>query len=62
MAQLRWTSQALADLEAVGDFIARDAPFAQVFVDRSYPIYFITPVFSSKPGFSPTNKPHRAFR
>lgn len=37
MAQLRWTAQALADLEAIGDFIARDArPFAQVFVDRVF--------------------------
>ncbi len=37
MAQVRWTTQALADLEAIGDFIARDAPsFAQVFVDRVF--------------------------
>lgn len=37
MAQIRWTSQALADLEAIGDFIARDAPsFAEVFVDRIF--------------------------
>ncbi|MCC5668611.1 MAG: type II toxin-antitoxin system RelE/ParE family toxin [Nostoc sp.] len=26
MAQVSWTSQALTDLEAIGDFIARDAP------------------------------------
>ncbi|HEY9849009.1 MAG TPA: type II toxin-antitoxin system RelE/ParE family toxin [Leptolyngbyaceae cyanobacterium] len=37
MAIINWTSQALADLEAIGDFIARDAPsFAQVFVDRVF--------------------------
>ncbi|MCC5599234.1 type II toxin-antitoxin system RelE/ParE family toxin [Nostoc favosum] len=37
MAQVSWTSQALTDLEAIGDFIARDAPsFAQVFVDRVF--------------------------
>jgi toxin ParE1/3/4 len=37
VAQIRWTSQALADLEAIGDFIARDAPsFAQVFVGRIF--------------------------
>lgn len=35
MARLRWTRQALADLEAIGDFIARDAPsVAQVVVGR----------------------------
>jgi plasmid stabilization system protein ParE len=39
MAQIRWTVQALADLEAIGDFIARDAPsFAQVFVDRIFEV------------------------
>ena len=37
MAQIRWTSQALADIEAIGDFIARDAPsFAEVFVARMF--------------------------
>lgn len=37
MARVSWTSQALDDLEAIGDFIARDAPsFAQVFVDRVF--------------------------
>jgi toxin ParE1/3/4 len=37
MAIIRWTTQALADLEAIGDFIARDAPsFAQIFVDRVF--------------------------
>ena len=35
MARVRWSNQALADLEAIGDFIARDAPsVAQVFVER----------------------------
>ncbi|MHC5935838.1 type II toxin-antitoxin system RelE/ParE family toxin [Nostoc sp.] len=37
MARVSWTSQALNDLEAIGDFIARDAPsFAQVFVNRVF--------------------------
>jgi addiction module RelE/StbE family toxin len=37
MARINWTSQALTDLEAIGDFIARDAPnFAQVMVDRIF--------------------------
>jgi toxin ParE1/3/4 len=37
MARINWTNQALSDLEAIGDFIARDAPsFAQVFVERSF--------------------------
>jgi plasmid stabilization system protein ParE len=37
MAQINWTNQALADLEAIGDFISRDAPsFAQVFVNRVF--------------------------
>ncbi|MCC5605599.1 type II toxin-antitoxin system RelE/ParE family toxin [Nostoc sp. CHAB 5834] len=37
MAEVIWTSQALTDLEAIGNFIARDAPsFAQVFVDRVF--------------------------
>jgi toxin ParE1/3/4 len=37
VAGIRWTRQALSDLEAIGDFIARDAPgIAQVFVDRIF--------------------------
>ena len=37
MARIRWTNQALADLEAIGNFIARDAPsVAQVFVDNVF--------------------------
>ncbi|NES24466.1 MAG: type II toxin-antitoxin system RelE/ParE family toxin [Symploca sp. SIO3E6] len=37
MAYINWTSQALADLEAIGDFIARDASgFAQIFVERVF--------------------------
>lgn len=37
MPKVSWTAQALFDLEAIGDFIARDAPsFAQVFVDRIF--------------------------
>ncbi|WP_202895530.1 type II toxin-antitoxin system RelE/ParE family toxin [Iningainema tapete] len=33
MALVNWTSQVLDDLEAIGDFIARDSPsFAQLFV------------------------------
>lgn len=37
MVRINWTSQALADLEAIGDFIARDTPnFAQVMVDRIF--------------------------
>jgi toxin ParE1/3/4 len=37
MARISWTSQALNDLQAIGDFIARDAPtFAQVFVDKVF--------------------------
>ncbi|MBW4507449.1 MAG: type II toxin-antitoxin system RelE/ParE family toxin [Scytonematopsis contorta HA4267-MV1] len=37
MARISWTSQALDDLQAIGDFIARDAPtFAQVFVDKAF--------------------------
>ena len=35
MAQINWTKQAINDLEAIGDFIARDSSaIAQVFVDR----------------------------
>ncbi|HEY7491082.1 MAG TPA: type II toxin-antitoxin system RelE/ParE family toxin, partial [Candidatus Tectomicrobia bacterium] len=37
MAHVRWSNQALADLEALGDFIARDAPSVeQVFVERVF--------------------------
>jgi plasmid stabilization system protein ParE len=37
VARIRWTNQALADLEAIGNFIARDAPsVAQVFVDNVF--------------------------
>jgi len=37
VARVRWSNQALADLEAIGDFIARDAPsVAQVFVERVF--------------------------
>lgn len=37
MARVNWTSQALSDLEAIGDFIARDAPsFAQIFVNKVF--------------------------
>ena len=37
MARIRWTNQALADLEAIRNFIARDAPsVAQVFVDNVF--------------------------
>ena len=37
MARVRWSNQALADLEAIGDFIARDAPsIAQVLVERVF--------------------------
>jgi toxin ParE1/3/4 len=37
MAQISWTSQALDDLQAIGDFIARDTPaFAQVLVDKVF--------------------------
>ncbi len=37
MAGIIWTSQALDDLQAIGDFIARDAPaFAQAFVDKVF--------------------------
>jgi len=32
MAQVRWTKQAMQDLEAIGDYIARDAPeIVQIF-------------------------------
>ncbi|MBQ10202.1 MAG: plasmid stabilization protein [Planctomyces sp.] len=37
MAEVRWTPQALDDLEAVCLFIARDAPsFAEVFAQRAF--------------------------
>ncbi len=37
MARINWTSQALNDLQAIGDFISRDAPtFAQVFTDKVF--------------------------
>jgi toxin ParE1/3/4 len=37
VARIRWTNQALADLEAIGHFIARDAPsVAQVFIDHVF--------------------------
>jgi len=37
MAQVRWTLQALDDLEAICIFIARDAPHvAAVFADRAF--------------------------
>jgi toxin ParE1/3/4 len=37
MARINWTNQALSDLQAIGDFIARDAPvFAQIFVDKVF--------------------------
>jgi len=37
MAQVKWTPQALDDLEAICLFIARDAPpIASVFADRAF--------------------------
>ena len=37
MATVKWTPQALADLEAIGDFYAQDAPsYAQVVVDKLF--------------------------
>lgn len=37
MARVIWAPQALADLEAIGDFIAREAPrFAQVLTDGAF--------------------------
>jgi len=37
MAQVKWTSQALDDLEAICLFIARDAPqAAAIFADRAF--------------------------
>jgi toxin ParE1/3/4 len=35
MAEINWTEQSVIDLEAIGDYIARDSPkIAQIFVDR----------------------------
>ncbi len=37
MARVIWAPQALADLEAIGDFIAREAPrYAQMLVDGAF--------------------------
>ncbi|MFQ5639358.1 MAG: type II toxin-antitoxin system RelE/ParE family toxin [bacterium] len=37
MARITWTDQALEDLDAICEFIARDAPrYAQVFADRIF--------------------------
>lgn len=37
MAQVVWAPQALADLEAIGDFVARDAPrYAQMLTDGAF--------------------------
>ncbi len=37
MARINWTNQALGDLQAIGDFIGRDAPtFSQIFVDKVF--------------------------
>jgi len=37
VARVRWTKQALADVEAIGNFIARDAPsVAQLLVDHVF--------------------------
>lgn len=37
MARVIWSPQALADLEAVGDYLAREAPaYAQAFVDGAF--------------------------
>ena len=39
MAEVRWTNQALDDLEAICLFIARDAPqVAAVFADRAFQV------------------------
>ena len=39
MGRVIWAPQALADLEAIGDFIAREAPrYAQVFVDGAFTV------------------------
>lgn len=37
MARVIWSPQALADLAAIGDFLAREAPaYAQLFVDGAF--------------------------
>lgn len=37
MARVIWSPQALADLEAIGDYLAREAPaYAQAFVDGAF--------------------------
>ena len=37
MARVIWSPQALADLEAIGDYLAREAPaYAQSFVDGAF--------------------------
>ncbi len=37
MARVTWSPQALADLEAIGDYLAREAPaYAQAFVDGAF--------------------------
>jgi|GEM_PF-1855983 len=50
MAQINWTKQALGDLEAIGDYIARDSPaIAQLFVNRiNDTIYILTIFHASK--------------
>lgn len=37
MARVVWSPQALSDLEAIGDYLAREAPaYAQAFVDGAF--------------------------
>ena len=37
MARVVWSPQALGDLEAIGDYLAREAPaYAQLFVDGAF--------------------------
>jgi plasmid stabilization system protein ParE len=37
VARVIWSPQALADLEAIGDFLAREAPaYAQAIVDQAF--------------------------
>ena len=39
MVRINWTSQALDDLEAIWEFIARDAPrYAQLFANRVFEV------------------------
>ena len=39
MVRINWTSQALNDLEAICEFIARDAPrYAQLFANRVFEV------------------------